>query len=67
MPRLGQLRLCSCADVDTHYTVDEEGNLIYQQSMARITTASEACGSVRCAIYTSRGEAAALCLGLPLP
>ncbi len=41
--------------------------LIYQQPMARITAASEACDLVHYAIYTSRGEAAALRIGLPLP
>ncbi len=35
--------------------------------MARIAAASEACGLVHCAIYTSRGEAAAPHLGSPLP
>ncbi len=40
--------------------------LIYQHTMARIAAASKACGSARCAIYTSSGEAAAPCLGLPL-
>ncbi len=32
--------------------------LIYRQPMARIAAASKACGSVRCTIYTSQGEAA---------
>ncbi len=41
--------------------------LIYRQPMTWIAAASEACGSVCCAVYTSRGEAAASCLGLPLP
>ncbi len=40
--------------------------LIYRHARARIVTASEACSSARCTIYTSRGEAAAPCLGLPL-
>ncbi len=40
---------------------------IYQQPMTRIAAASEACGSVHCAVYASQGEAAALPLGLPLP
>ncbi len=35
--------------------------------MARITAASETCCSTRCAVYTSRGEAAVPRLGLPLP
>ncbi len=41
--------------------------LIYRQPMARIATASEACGLVCCAICTSWGEAAASFLSLPLP
>ncbi len=41
--------------------------LIYWQPMARIMASSEACASVRCAIYTSWGEAAMPHLGLPLP
>ncbi len=41
--------------------------LIYRQPMAWITAASEACGSVRCTVYTSREEAAAPHLSLPLP
>ncbi len=35
--------------------------------MAQIVAASETCGSVCCAVYTSRGEAATLQLSLPLP
>ncbi len=41
--------------------------LIYQHAMSQIAAASEACDSARCAVYTSRGEAAALHFGLPLP
>ncbi len=47
------------------YTAHEEGisqaclTLIYQQQMARIVAAAEACDLVCYAIYTSRGEAAA--------
>ncbi len=41
--------------------------LIYQQPTARIAAASEACGSVCCAIYTSREDAAPPRLSLPLP
>ncbi len=40
--------------------------LIYQQPMARIAAAFEACGLVHCAVYTSQGEAVTLCLSLPL-
>ncbi len=35
--------------------------------MAWITAASEASGSVRYAVYSSRGEVATLCFGLSLP
>ncbi len=51
----------------------EEGNFLDLPHFDLPTTngsdaaASEACGSVRCTICTSRGEAATLCLGLPLP
>ncbi len=41
--------------------------LIYRQPMPRIAAASEACGLVCCTVYTNRGEAAVLHLGLPLP
>ncbi len=41
--------------------------MLFQQPMAWIVTASEACSSVRCTVYSSQGEAAALGLGLPLP
>ncbi len=41
--------------------------LNYWQPTAQIPAASEACGSVRCAVYTSQANAAALRLSLPLP
>ncbi len=40
--------------------------LIYWHVMVRIIAASVACGSARCAIYTSRGEAAMPRISLPL-
>ncbi len=42
--------------------------LICQQAMAQIAAAAcEACGYIRCTVYTIRGEAVAPHLGLPLP
>ncbi len=41
--------------------------LIYRHVMALIAAASEACGSARCAVYASWGEAVMLRLGLSLP
>ncbi len=41
--------------------------LIYRHVVARIVAASEACGSARCAVYTSWWEAAVPRLGLPPP
>ncbi len=66
------LSVCARRNMSVH-TVHEEGipwtciTLIYRQTMARIVAASEACGLVCCAIYTSQGEVAVLRFGLPLP